>query len=68
MGPRQKTWVQAVQRRVGMTSSMLGSMKSVKMMGFSDYLFTTLQSQRIRELNLSKKFRVMGIFRLLLGK
>lgn len=49
-----------------MTGSMLGSMKSVKMMGLSDTLFDTLQSQRVHELQLSKKFRVMGFWRLLL--
>lgn len=68
IGPRQKVWIAAVQRRVGMTSSMLGSMKSVKMMGLSNVLFDTLQSQRVRELDLSKKFRVMGMWRMMLCK
>ncbi len=68
IGPRQKVWISAVQKRVSMTSSMLGSMKSVKMMGLSSMLFDTLQSQRVRELNLSKKFRVMGMWRMMLCK
>ncbi|PVH85137.1 putative multidrug resistance protein [Cadophora sp. DSE1049] len=67
IGPRQRDWIAAVQTRVGMTSSMLGSMKSVKMMGLSDILSTTLQNQRVRELNLSKKFRVMGMWRMILS-
>jgi ATP-binding cassette subfamily C (CFTR/MRP) protein 1 len=66
IGPRQRIWVAAIQRRVGITSSMLGSMKSVKMMGLSDNLFDTLHNLRIRELNLMKKFRVMFLWRLLL--
>jgi len=66
IGPRQGIWAAAIQQRVGMTSSMLGSMKSVKMMGLSDVLSDTLQSQRVRELELSKKFRVMGMWRMLL--
>jgi ATP-binding cassette subfamily C (CFTR/MRP) protein 1 len=66
IGARQREWVKAIQRRVGITSSMLGSMKSVKMMGLSDKLFDTLQSQRVRELELSKKFRVMNIWRIIL--
>lgn len=49
-----------------MTSSMLGSMKSVKMMGLSDILSETIQSQRVRELDLSRKYRVMSLWRLLL--
>jgi ATP-binding cassette subfamily C (CFTR/MRP) protein 1 len=66
IGARQREWVKAIQRRVGITSSMLGSMKSVKMMGLSDTLFDTLQSQRVRELELSKRFRVMNIWRIIL--
>jgi len=66
IGPRQREWVQAIQRRVGMTSSMLGSMKSVKMMGLSGSLFDTLQNQRVRELDLSKYFRIMGMWRMIL--
>ncbi|KAH6713295.1 putative multidrug resistance protein, partial [Leptodontidium sp. MPI-SDFR-AT-0119] len=61
IGPRQRDWIAAVQTRVGMTSSMLGSMKSIKMTGLTNILSNALQSQRVRELNLSKKFRVMGI-------
>ncbi|KAF8857368.1 putative multidrug resistance protein [Acephala macrosclerotiorum] len=67
VGPRQRQWVAAIQRRVSMTSSMLGSMKSVKMMGLSDILTDTLQSQRVRELDLSKHFRVMGLWRMMLS-
>ncbi|KAL2071871.1 hypothetical protein VTL71DRAFT_13106 [Oculimacula yallundae] len=67
IGPRQKSWIAAVQTRVGMTSSMLGSMKSVKMMGLSNIMSETLQTQRLRELDLSKSFRVMGMWRMILS-
>ncbi|CZR60647.1 related to multidrug resistance protein [Phialocephala subalpina] len=67
VGPRQRQWVAAIQRRVSMTSSMLGSMKSVKMMGLSNILTDTLQDQRVRELDLSKHFRVMGLWRMMLS-
>ncbi|KAH7350682.1 P-loop containing nucleoside triphosphate hydrolase protein [Rhexocercosporidium sp. MPI-PUGE-AT-0058] len=67
IGGRQKDWIAAVQSRVGMTSSMLGSMKSIKMMGLTNVLSNTLQSQRVRELDLSKKFRVMGVWRMILS-
>jgi ABC-type multidrug transport system fused ATPase/permease subunit len=43
-------------------------MKSVKMMGLSDYLFDSIQMQRIRELELSKRFRVLSSWRLILCK
>ncbi len=66
IGPRQAQWVKAIQKRVGITSSMLGSMKSVKMMGLSDNMFETLDGYRSRELNLSKRFRWMSLWRMLL--
>ena len=68
IAPRQKVWIKAIQQRVSITSSMLGSMKSVKLMGLSDYLFNSIQQQRVRELDLSKKFRILGMSRMLLCK
>ena len=57
IGGKQKTWVAAVQRRIAMTSSMLGSMKSVKMMGLTETMTTTIQAQRVRELDIQKGYR-----------
>ncbi|PYH46216.1 P-loop containing nucleoside triphosphate hydrolase protein [Aspergillus saccharolyticus JOP 1030-1] len=57
MPARQKVWVGAIQRRVGIISTALKSMKSVKMLGLSEILAATLQAQRQRELDLSKDFR-----------
>ncbi|KAJ9195019.1 hypothetical protein DTO164E3_7003 [Paecilomyces variotii] len=57
MPTRQKTWIQAIQRRVSIISAALRSMKSVKMLGISEQIAFTLQGQRLRELKLSKKFR-----------
>ncbi|KAE8352698.1 P-loop containing nucleoside triphosphate hydrolase protein [Aspergillus coremiiformis] len=57
MPARQKVWVGAIQRRVGIISTALRSMKSVKMLGWSDHLANLLQEQRKRELDLSKSFR-----------
>lgn len=68
IGARQKTWIKAIQQRVSTTSSMLGSTKSVKMMGLSDHLFDSIQKQRVRELELSTKFRILGMWRMLLCK
>lgn len=66
IGPRQAHWIKAIQRRVGITSSILRSMKSVKMMGLSDKLSDTLNNHRIEELKLSKQFRIMSLWRVLL--
>jgi len=40
MAPAQGVWLGAIQKRVDMTSSMLASMKSIKMMGLTDKLET----------------------------
>ena len=57
---RQKEWLQAGQRRVAMTSTMLNNMKCVKMMGLSDELQSNLHDQRFNEVELSKKFRTLS--------
>ncbi|CAG8961703.1 hypothetical protein HYFRA_00006243 [Hymenoscyphus fraxineus] len=54
---RQKTWNQSIQKRVALTSTMLSNMKTVKMMGLSKYIATTLQAARMTELAASQAFR-----------
>lgn len=54
---RQKVYMGATQKRVAMSSSMLGSMKSLKMMGLSDIIQASIQSQRVLEISLAKRFR-----------
>jgi ATP-binding cassette subfamily C (CFTR/MRP) protein 1 len=63
MGPAQGVWMASIQKRVSITSSMLASMKSIKMVGLSEHLSTIIQSQRVRELDLSAKFRWLSIWR-----
>ncbi|KAL3417152.1 ABC multidrug transporter [Phlyctema vagabunda] len=57
IGGTQVDWVRAIQRRVGITSTTLRSMRSIKMMGLVDRMSEMLQGQRIRELQLGKRFR-----------
>ena len=63
IGAAQKTWLGAIQRRVAITSSILGSMKSVRMLGIEDVLSTTIQNLRVRELVFAAKFRRHSIWR-----
>ncbi|PHH93023.1 hypothetical protein CDD83_2133 [Cordyceps sp. RAO-2017] len=49
IGARQKTWVDAVEKRITITASMLASMRSIKMMGLSPVLSSIVQGQRIQE-------------------
>ena len=62
MGRRQATWNKAVQQRVAITSSALGSMKSVKLMGLTERLSADIQRLRVAELDVSKKFRMLVVW------
>ncbi|KAF5625992.1 multidrug resistance-associated 1 [Fusarium sp. NRRL 52700] len=59
----QKRWVRGIQTRIDVTASMLGSMKEVKMLGLTDVLNNMVQSLRVKELDLSKKFRKLMCWR-----
>ncbi|KAF7853431.1 hypothetical protein EAF04_010722 [Stromatinia cepivora] len=54
---RQREWGAAIQKRVAITSSVLRNMKSVKMMGLSDKVGRIIQTSRVYELDLSKRYR-----------
>ncbi|CAI6342532.1 unnamed protein product [Periconia digitata] len=59
---RQALWLQAIERRIAATTSMLNSMKGVKMGGITDILRDDLHQLRIDELDISKKFRKLLIW------
>lgn len=59
---RQALWLEAIEKRISATATMLGSMKRVKMCGLTDVLFDNIHDLRIQELKISKRFR-----RLLIG-
>jgi ATP-binding cassette subfamily C (CFTR/MRP) protein 1 len=54
---RLKLWNQSIQKRVSMTSAILGDMKSVKMLNFASTISDTVQTARISELRSSAAFR-----------
>ncbi|KAF2811591.1 putative multidrug resistance protein [Mytilinidion resinicola] len=59
---RQKIWGASVQTRIGGTASLLGSMKSVKMMGLADLMSENILADRIHEMNTAKGFRWVQVF------
>ncbi|KAJ5642139.1 hypothetical protein N7490_006139 [Penicillium lividum] len=67
MGHAQEIWMQRIQTRVDATTTMLGSMKSVKMLGFTDWLAGIIQRLRVDELQESKLFRRLLIVRVFLA-
>ncbi|KAH7174084.1 P-loop containing nucleoside triphosphate hydrolase protein [Fusarium flagelliforme] len=64
---RQAIWLEAIERRISVTSQMLGSMKGVKMCGLSSVLGTRLQAMREEELHISGKFRRLLIWNMVLA-
>ncbi|KAH8589323.1 P-loop containing nucleoside triphosphate hydrolase protein [Bisporella sp. PMI_857] len=54
---RQGIWMKALQKRVGITSTMLSSMKGVKMAGLTDKLASIIQTLRLDEITSASRFR-----------
>ncbi|KAK7436766.1 hypothetical protein Landi51_12380 [Colletotrichum acutatum] len=54
---KQKNWSVATQNRIAMTTSMLCSVKSLKMLGIVDHTESLILSLRLRELEMAKKVR-----------
>lgn len=57
MGPSMKLWNAAIQKRVSVTSSVVGAMKEVKLLGTADKWSKIIQGLRKSELDQSKRFR-----------
>ncbi|RDW82931.1 cyclic peptide transporter [Coleophoma crateriformis] len=65
IGSAQKIWNEGIQTRVDVSTSMLGSMKAVKFLGFTPTIINIVQGLRVKELQLSFVFRrllVAGAF------
>lgn len=60
--PQQRIWMQAIQKRTGITSSMLGAMKGIKMTGLSRFVNKQIQDLRKSEVQTS-----LTLKRLLVG-
>jgi hypothetical protein len=54
---KQKNWSIATQKRLSMTASMLGSAKSMKMLGMAEAMTSTIKALRDHEIEMSKKLR-----------
>ncbi|KAJ4864914.1 ABC transporter domain-containing protein [Trichoderma breve] len=56
----QVGWLEKTQKRVGITSAMIGHIKSIKMSGLSKHFSDTIATLRVQEITASKPFRVVG--------
>lgn len=57
MASAQKAWIERIQKRLAVTSTMLGDMKAAQMLGLKDLLFNTINELRELELKDSLRFR-----------
>lgn len=60
-GRAQGLWINAIMKRVDVTTKSLGSIKSIKLSGLSGFIAKTIQQLRVDELNISKGFRFLLI-------
>ena len=60
--PTQTAWNKATQDRIAATSSMLQTMKVIKMLGFQNYLSRRIQKLREMELHTASKLRWVMVY------
>jgi ATP-binding cassette subfamily C (CFTR/MRP) protein 1 len=67
-GKRRGAWLEVMQRRIGLTSKVLGSMKSVKLGGMSETSAKLLQEARVLEVDKANTFRWLTVWQNTVGK
>ena len=65
---RQRSWNEAVERRVSETTEVLGMIRGAKLIGMVEHLFRHIQQLRRDELEICKGFRRLQVFKNVLGK
>ena len=68
IGHRQEIWIEAIQNRIGLTSSVLRSMQGLKMTGAEEPVALMVQKLRLRELAQMAGFRWLIIWLNIFGK
>lgn len=66
-GGAQRTWMSAVQKRVGLTATVIASMKNLKISGLSTAVSDFVQQTRTEELVAGTTFRKITILAALFG-
>ncbi|KAI0142611.1 ABC transporter type 1, transmembrane domain-containing protein [Hypoxylon sp. NC0597] len=66
-GPRQKAWMEKIQRRVGLTASVIGQMKHLKISGLATPVEESIQAMRVDELKTASKYRMVTILSALIA-
>ncbi|EPS38832.1 hypothetical protein H072_7417 [Dactylellina haptotyla CBS 200.50] len=58
----QMSWMGELQKRTGITSSIMGNLKGIKMLGLTQKVTKLVQELRVNEVNASGKFRVLAVY------
>lgn len=61
-GPWQKAWMEKIQKRVGLTASVIGQMKHLKISGLAAPVEESIQSLRVDELETGSQYRMVIVF------
>jgi ABC-type multidrug transport system fused ATPase/permease subunit len=59
--PRQKAWMEKIQKRVGLMSKVIENMKHLKISGMTDAVEVAIQKLRVDELKVGGRFRMIQI-------
>lgn len=65
---RQTVYQKATQDRINFTSEVLGSIKAVKMLGYTERFTDLLEDKRDQDLNVGKHYREMIVWANTVGK
>lgn len=68
IGAGQAAWIEAAQLRVATTSNILSKIQWIRMSGISESAFRNIDDLRRYELQVSRKFRLLIMWVLTLGK
>ncbi|KAG9688401.1 putative ABC multidrug transporter, partial [Aureobasidium melanogenum] len=66
-GDSQRAWMTGVQKRVGLTATVIGCMKNLKLSGLSGAVEKFIQKLRVEELASGARFRKLSIVAAFLG-
>lgn len=67
IGMAQRRWMSLVQKRVGMTATVIANMKNLKISGLSSSVSTFVQKLRVKELTAGVRYREIYIGAAILG-
>lgn len=65
--PYQRQWIEKVQERLRFTSTVIGDMKSVKLLGISNVVSGIIRTMRLDEIRTSRAFRKIIVATILLS-